>query len=304
MSTGINRAPVYPDIPKETMSNAAVESLNAFWNIDEHRQLVTEIFGADTDDPYRLSEGDISARRQQIEFSKAIGHYQSRSARELGIMVLATVSQMEDEFRRRTLLDIGCGSGRFGEEMARKAKADVTFLDREPEILGRVSKRAGKIVLAEATQLPFEDESFQRVMNGYSSVHWSETPTESVKALNETIRVTEVGGSAIVIPLINSISQRRSLLPIILNQRKPSGEFQDEDRYAAVWAMQDLALINSLYRLAEAGCVDITWSNSVEPTPIVGVQRELYSVVIDKLKTVPMTLLETNLAEARAMSRS
>jgi ubiquinone/menaquinone biosynthesis C-methylase UbiE len=183
-------------------------------------------------------------------------------------------------------------------------KAEVTFLDKDRDALERVSKKAGKIVMAEATQLPFEDESFQRVMNGFSSVHWAETPVESVQALNEAIRVAEVGGSTIVIPFINSISPRREFFPLILKHKKPDGSFQDEDSYAIVWAMQDLAVTNSLYRLAEGGYTDITWSNNVQPTHNPKVSRELYSVVIDKLKSVPQEIFETNLAEARQMLRS
>jgi len=304
MSTGIPRAPIFGEMPPEPMSHDQVESWNAFLNVDEHRDMVAEIFGVDSGSPYQLSQEDLAARRDQIEMAKAIGHHQSRSTSQLGVMVLATVAQMENEFCRRTLLDVGAGSGRFGEEMARNAKAEVTFLDRDSEILERVSKKAGKIVLAEATQIPFEDESFERVMVGFSSVHWAETPEESVRALNEAVRVAEVGGSTIVIPVMNSISPRRQLLPMILKQRTASGEFQPEDRYAVVWALQDLALTNSLYRFAENGYADITWANNVEPTHDRRVQRELYSIVIDKLQTIPEEVYKANLAEAQQMVRA
>ena len=304
MSTGIPRAPVYPEMPVEPLSNSQVESLVAFQNIDEHRELVTEIFGLDTDEPYTLSESDLRERHLQMEVARNLAYRYSRSASELGHLVLATVSQMEDEVRRQTLLDIGCGTGRFGEDMARKAKAEVTFLDRDPEMLEQVSKRAGKIVLGEGTELPFEDESFQKVLAGFSSIHWAETPEQSVRALNEAIRVTEVGGSTIVIPLINSIHARRALLPVILSQRQPNGEFEDMDRYAVVWAMQDLAVTNALFGLAEGGYCDITWANHVDQLGTSRVTRELYSAVIDKKANVPSELLEQSVTEARQMVRS
>jgi ubiquinone/menaquinone biosynthesis C-methylase UbiE len=301
MSTGIERAPVYPAMPAEPLTNAQVESLVAFQSIDEHRQLVEQIFGLDTDNPYRITAADLEARRRQMAEARELGHHHTRSARELGTYVLATVPQMEDEFRRQTMLDIGSGTGRFGEAMARNAKAEVTFLDRDPEILKRISKRAGKIVLADGTDLPFEDESFQKVLSGFSSVHWAETPLESARALNEAIRVTEVGGSTLVIPLLNVISQRRQLLPKIFNSEVLSAPLEAADGYAAAWAMEDMAVINSLFKLAEGGYLGITWSNHLEETGRAGVSRELYSVIIDKQKSIPQEVYEQNIAYARQL---
>lgn len=301
MISGIERAPVFPSIPSDPMTDAQVESYNAFLSMQEHRELIQESLGLGTDRAYRLSAADLEARRRQQESARIVGHHQTRSTSELGKLITATVSQLEDEFRRKSVLDIGAGAGRFGEAIARNAKADVTFLDRDPEIMERISRRAGRIVLGDGRELPFDDESFDRVFSAYSSVHWAETPVDSVKALNEAIRVTKVGGAAILIPILNSVSQTRRLLPAVLKARKPDGSFKDIDRFAVVWAMRDAAILDSLFKLAQDGYGDITWSNFVEPTPVRGISREIYSAVIDKLKPIPSDFYAQNIESAQEM---
>lgn len=297
----IERAPVYPAMPEEPLTNAQVESLIAWQSIDEHRQLVEEIFGLNTDAPYRLTESDLTARRNQLASAKEIGHRRSRSTREIGALVLATVGQMEAEFRKKTLLEIGSGYGHFGEAMARNAKAKVTFLDRDPESLRQISPRAGQIVKADGTDIPFEDDSFERTVSSFSSVHWAEDPLESVKALNEAIRVTQIGGTALVIPLFNTISQRRLLLPAILAERTEDGQFHDKDRYAVTWALQDYAVIKSLFGLAEKGFIAITWANHLAETGVRNVSQELYSAVIDKTASIPGETYQANEEIARQL---
>ena len=299
MITGIERAPVYPATPIEPMTERQLESLNAFQSIEEHRELVAHTFGLESDQPYRLTKLDLEARDRQQEFARNVCYTTSRTTVELGKFVLATVKQMEDEFRKKTVLDIGSGVGRFGEAIARNAKAEVTFLDRDPEALEKVSKRAGRIVLADGLDLPFEEESFERVMASFSSVHWASNPEESAKALNEIIRVTQKGGGMIIIPIINNISERRNLLPVITAERLPNGDFHPQDRYAVVWALQDLVVTDTLFRLAEEGIVNITWSNTLTPTQLKGVNLENFSVVVDKLDSIPEEILAENLSYAR-----
>lgn len=303
MTDGIERGPVYPDIPEPPLSAAQVESLQTFYAVDEHLDLISTIFELESDEPYRLSADDIEARRFQQDVGRRSAYRRSRTTREIGSVLMATVAQIEDEFRGRSLLDIGCGTGRFGEEMARNAKAKVTFLDSDPESLAMVSKRAGTIVEADGLALPFEDESFQRVTNFFSSVHWAESPLQSAQALNEAVRVTEAGGSTFVAPLMNGLTQRRDLLPILLMERLPDGSFSPEDRYAATWSLQDYCLTQNLYRLAEGGYCGITWKNNVDYLTIAGfrVPRENITVIIDKYKTIPPEVLAENIEQARKL---
>ncbi|HET9850733.1 MAG TPA: methyltransferase domain-containing protein [Candidatus Saccharimonadales bacterium] len=293
MSTGIIRAGVYPDLPPELMSEAQVESLMAFQNIDELRELIIDSFGLDSNSPYLLTDADLKAWHEHQESLREDQH-RTRSTHELGRQVLATVSEMEEEFGRQTLLDIGCGEGRFGEAMARNAKAKVTFLDRDPVQLTRISKRAGNIVLGSGQELPFEDESFSRVMLAYSSLYWAETPLEAAQALNEAIRVTEVDGTVIIIPLTHTISQRRRLLPLMAQIRDKLGDLDERDRYEAVASLRDLTIIRGLFKLAERRLVSVTWTNFVGPSVVPGISLENYSAIIDKHRSVPPEIYEDN----------
>jgi len=100
--------------------------------------------------------------------------------------------------RAARILDVGCGTGMFLGELAKRGKV-VVGIDSSARILGIARKRAGwaSLVCADADHLPFEDRSFDVVV----SVTLLQNVPEPVATMKEIARVLKSGGTAIVTSL-------------------------------------------------------------------------------------------------------
>ncbi|MBS0988280.1 class I SAM-dependent methyltransferase [Acetobacter okinawensis] len=98
------------------------------------------------------------------------------------------------------VLDVACGPGIVACELAR-AGAQVTALDLTPAMIEQARQRANNMGvtvayhIGSALHLPFQAESFDRVVTRYSLHHM----LEPQKVLAEMVRVCRPGGRIIVI---------------------------------------------------------------------------------------------------------
>jgi ubiquinone/menaquinone biosynthesis C-methylase UbiE len=99
-------------------------------------------------------------------------------------------------------IDVGCGSGWFGIEIARLSTFSVVLLDINREEVSKaylnahsygVSERIFPI-MADAHQLPFKDESVHLIVSRGSIFFWEKPP----KALRDIYRVLNNGGIAFI----------------------------------------------------------------------------------------------------------
>ena len=98
------------------------------------------------------------------------------------------------------ILDIGCGTGTLVVLLKRQsAPVEVVGLDPDPKALRRAKakvRRAGVSVQLDqgfADELPYKDESFDRVLSSFMFHHLEEEDRE--KTLKEVLRVLKPGGS-------------------------------------------------------------------------------------------------------------
>lgn len=98
------------------------------------------------------------------------------------------------DLREKSLLDAGCGTGRFSESAVCRG-ATVTSVDIGASLLKHVARRcAARPACGDIMQLPFADETFDVVISSECIEH---TP-DPQRAVNELIRVCRAGGQIVI----------------------------------------------------------------------------------------------------------
>jgi SAM-dependent methyltransferase len=92
-------------------------------------------------------------------------------------------------------LEVGCGNGTLCKHMAREYRMDVTGADVAPDQIERAQKDAEympnlRFMVLDATELPFDDASFNIVLSSGVMHHIREWPD----AIEEIARVLRPGG--------------------------------------------------------------------------------------------------------------
>jgi SAM-dependent methyltransferase len=99
----------------------------------------------------------------------------------------------------RSLLDVGCGAGHWGQRWARRLpRLEVTAVDREPAFLPQAEARAARLglgpryqtALAHGEALPFPDDRFDVVTCQTVLLH----AADALQVLAEMVRVCRPGG--------------------------------------------------------------------------------------------------------------
>jgi SAM-dependent methyltransferase len=108
-----------------------------------------------------------------------------------------TVARMVElgDLGGRTIVDVGCGTGRLGIVLSSRYGARVTGVDPSPEMLAvaREKDPSAEWVVGRAESLPFEDEAFARGVAALVVHH-----LERDRALPEVARVLESNGRFVI----------------------------------------------------------------------------------------------------------
>ncbi len=125
---------------------------------------------------------------------------------------LQLMAQRLDLARVNTVLDVGCGVGHWGLELAQvlPPTAHLTGVDREDEWIRGATLRAERLGLAprctftkgDATHLPFPDQTFDLVTCQTVLIHLP----DAREGLREMMRVTKPGGLVLAVEPCNMAS--------------------------------------------------------------------------------------------------
>lgn len=123
-----------------------------------------------------------------------------------------------DEVSGRKVLEIGCGTGRFSEQIIRDG-GELSVLDIGPNLVKDVSERLScEGVVGDACELPFMNESFDMILSSECIEHTGDPK----KAIFEMCRVCRKGG-LVCLTTPNKLWYTAVVLSQILKVRKFEG---------------------------------------------------------------------------------
>jgi len=114
-----------------------------------------------------------------------------------------------EEWRPRTVLEVGGGEGELAARMRDKIGASVTFLDQSERMVEVARARGLDAHLGDVQHLPFADASFDTVVAAWMLYHVQDID----RALAEIARVLEPGGALVAVT--NSLRHLAELRELI-----------------------------------------------------------------------------------------
>ncbi|MDO8668524.1 MAG: class I SAM-dependent methyltransferase [bacterium] len=102
----------------------------------------------------------------------------------------------KDDIKDEKILDLGCGEGKFikwAEENGAQQAIGIESLPKK-EFHKESSQKSEKIIKGDWKNLPFKDESFDRVISVFAFPGWVKNWQEMRAGLREAIRVVKNGG--------------------------------------------------------------------------------------------------------------
>ncbi len=130
-------------------------------------------------------------------FSRASADYDRHAKLQESIRKKAN-KLASDYFPRKTkLLDLGCGTGEFSKDNS--DKWDIVGADISYGMCAVAKEKNTKVINADATLLPFNDDSFDCVFSSLL-LQWAENPETIIK---EILRVLKPDGTAVVTTFVH-----------------------------------------------------------------------------------------------------
>ena len=200
---------------------------------------------------------------------------EQKERRTAQIDLIEEVLQWSEVQQAENILDVGCGIGGSSLYLAEKFNANATGITLSPVQAGRASERAIEFGLqdrtnfqvADALNMPFEDNSFDLVWSLESGEHMP----EKQKFLQECYRVLKPGGKLILVTWCHRSTDKS---PLTADEKKHLEQIYDVYCLPYVISLPEYEEIARQLPLQNIRTAD--WSQAVAP---------FWNVVIDSAFT-------------------
>jgi ubiquinone/menaquinone biosynthesis C-methylase UbiE len=136
-------------------------------------------------------------KRQDAHFDDVAHEYEgSIPTHVMDYLVGRRVAMARSLVHEGRVLDVGCGTGRFLEDMPADRYQRVG-IDVSEGMLAQAREKGLQVLQASGADLPFPDDSFDLVVT-FAVLHHLIDPEVVRKTIEEIARVTKPGGAAIV----------------------------------------------------------------------------------------------------------
>jgi ubiquinone/menaquinone biosynthesis C-methylase UbiE len=288
---GFERAPI-ASVSDDYDSDRAEVSMAGFKRVTSHMYWLRRHFKVGGDDQFCVSREDLERYQMVISDAGVDSMVDGRRVDELGWHFASDAKGVINECRGRSVLDVGCGKGRFGKELRYSgAKAEITLVERDPDTLARVSPKIGAKVVADACTLPFNDNTFDRSFMTYSALTYPKSPVEAVQALGEIMRVTKPEGSSFLAPISIDLNIHDAMIKY--GVVTPIEDYDDKtsEAYFNIRMLSEYLVINGLMRLIKSGYADVTWAHGKGVSEKISDGMEIITAIVDKKTDIPADVM-------------
>lgn len=239
---------------------------------------------------------DQDALQSLLDFQKSRikgGVYETgRSKNHIAPLINMNVTELEDLCKGRSVLDVGCGVGKFSRDIAMLKGTRVVALDYDPEMLEKVPKRKN-IEVVEGSAFDLEQtvgiDEFDVVFSSYSSLYWAGSLDEIEKSITSARAVCKIGGVVVFVPLLDNLEHRKEAKKY-LTRTAPAQESPEMIELIANTNTRnwlDVAKFKTLIAEEEKGKVTCAFvpgkynGNTGKKDQVTGKPPETYSVFVE-----------------------
>lgn len=236
---------------------------------------------ADMIESHRTSTATIMSKTHKLD----------RGLVDLAVELDTNKKSLEEMFVGKSVLDIGCGTGRLAAEIARIKRTRVVALDHNPEMINRIPKMKNLTGVEGSgfdLAATIHDEQFDVVLSSFSSVLWARSEKEKIDSITSSIGATISGGTTLLVPVVSNPGYRMSEAERVTKSvMSGSSSINPHDAldmlqqlYVAGW--YDLAMFDTLHGLEDNGQIQLDFATSRANRAGDQIQ-ERYSAIATKL---------------------